>query len=140
MGESTCVDSMSGPTKPVTNEVSKSAPNEPNEIESKVAWDVESYLKDIQYFHNVIGLSNEGKNVKELSVDEVPISKIEEHFGLKAGKNGYKKEGVKGIPAEDIHVLSCALDGIEKFQRTLLFRCGEGSVLQAHSGEESQLG
>lgn len=83
-----------------------------------VGWVVEDFAKDLQYFHDVIGLPNAGKIPKDITVADVPLAELEKHFGVKAktDKNGYKKEGVKGIPAEDIQKLVLALDGIEKFQ------------------------
>lgn len=41
---------------------------------------------------------------------------LEEYFGNKFGKNGHKKDGVKGIPPGDIAMLTCALDRMGKFQ------------------------
>lgn len=79
-------------------------------------WKVEDFAKDIDYFHNVIGLPREGRSPKSLSATDVSAKKLEEHFGPKGGHNGYKKDGIKGIPAEDIQMLICAVDGIEKFQ------------------------
>lgn len=88
----------------------------PVKVLSPEEWTVDEFAKDADHFHRVLGLPNVGRIPKELTSEDVSAEVLEEYFGSKSGKNGYKKDGVKGIPADDIAMLTSALDGIGKFQ------------------------